>query len=152
MSQSIEEQITEDLTQVLQTIRVNAGDNFNAVAEDAEHQGASALASHLTLRSGGSTPITSPLGRDSYRKVYHVECPISVSDASVTDSDERAAARIASDVVKAVLADYQRGALALNTRFRQTQIGMIDEQAGIYGAVVTFEVDFWTLKDNPFSQ
>jgi len=147
---SIEEQITENMTETLATIRLTAGDNFNSSADESEQQGNSSLPANLTLRSDESTPISSPLGRDTYRKTYHVDCPVGVSDDSTVDSTDRAASRIAADVIKAVQEDYQRGGLALNTRTKRMQYGLIAEQ--VYGAVVTFEVDFWTLIADPFNQ
>jgi hypothetical protein len=147
---TIEEQITENITEKLSQIRINAGDNFNATSDDAEQQGNSSLPAFITLQSDETLPITGTLGRDIYRKTYHVECPVGVSDDATTDTTDRTASRIAGDVVKALQDDYQWGALALNTRIRKIQYGLIGEQ--MYGAVVTFEVDFWTLKDNPFEQ
>lgn len=148
----IEEQITENLTQSLEGIRINAGDNFNASAEEGEAQGNSALAASLTLRSDSTSlmPGISSLGRDHYVKRYTIEAPVSVSDDSAADSDERAASRLAADIVKAVMDDYQRGALALNTKIIKLDYGQLVGDR--YGAVVTLEVHFWTLKDDPFNQ
>ena len=147
---TIEEKITESIAESLSQIRLNAGDNFNVSADESEQQGNSALPSNITLRSDETTPMPGPIGRDTYRKAYAVECPVGVSDDATGDATERAAARIAGDVVKAIQADYQHDALALNTRVRKIQYGLIAEQ--VYGAIVTFEVDFWTLRDDPFNQ
>jgi len=82
-------------------------------------------------------------------QTYHVFCPVTVSDDSTADSDQRAAQRLAAEVVKQVQEDYQRGALALNTRTVSIRNAEIAETPGVY---VTIGVHFWTLRDDPFTQ
>lgn len=149
---SIEEQITENLTKSLRDVRTNRGANFNASAEEADRQGSSNLSANLTIRSDMAQPLNNgSLGRDHYTKRYFIECPVSVSDDALAtgDTDEKAASRLAADVYKTVMADYQRGELALNTKWIKTDYGALTES---FGAVLTFEVHFWTLRDDPFTQ
>jgi hypothetical protein len=147
---SIAERITENRIVELRKIRVNAGDSFNALAEGSEMQGNEVLPSNLTLIVGTLAPASSSsLGRDHYMQTYHVACPIAVSDDS-TDSSQLAGQRLVAEVMKQMQEDYQCGALALNTYFRSARPDEMLPQ--IDGQYVTFDVLFWTLKDDPFNQ
>lgn len=146
----IEEQITENMTESLAVIRLNAGNSFDATASEGEAQGNTMLPADIIIRSDSAMPLNNgALGRDHWQKRYFVEAAVSVSDDHADDTDERAATRLAAEIYKAVMDDYQRGGLALNTKFVKTDYGHIGDR---FGCIVQFDVHFWTLRDDPFNQ
>ena len=72
-----------------------------------------------------------------------------MSDQTTADSDQRAGQRLIAEVIKQVQEDYQRGGLALNTK---TVIGKRPDDADTNAVYVRVDVEFWTLKDDPFNQ
>lgn len=149
MSQTIEEQITENLQVALDNIRIASGNNFDVYSNEADIQGTENESLNATIVSGPLRPRLASLGHDEYDKRLYVVCPITLSDNIEGDTEERARSRIIGEIIKAVDADYTLGGLAINTTFVNANPEM-DQQ--VSGAVCAFDVWFSTLKGNPFAQ
>lgn len=152
----IEEEISRQMLTQLSAITNIKGYNYTPVVRFGTRTGAESAPATVTLIGGPLTPAdVGALGRDHYHKLYHVECQLTVSDAASDsnnpngEADDVALDRLCGDVVKSVLADFQLGGLALNTKYVSSERLDIPD---VTARRLTFDVHFWTLRDDPTQQ
>lgn len=146
---SIEEQITLDLVNALNAIRLAAGHENNLRVERRQRVGNSVDDGVLVLAEGDLTPHDQPsLGRDRWIKRYTITIPVMRSDSG-GDAEGRSGAQLRADIVRKLNQDYTRSNLALDTRV--ISCAAIDDPE-LSGERIEIEVHFWTTKDNPYEQ
>lgn len=149
MSLPIIERITDNVVADLKKIRTANGYSFNAIVERVNEEDNQINRSRDGLIVVGHSVEpndTAPQGHDEWLITYTLELTSVESESSAIPSDARLGRRL-QDIVKAIMVDRHRGALALNTT-----VGTPSMSADRRSGSLTFTVHYRTLLNDPFNQ
>lgn len=146
---TIEQRITEDIYDALEEMVALNGYEHDYTVARHRRIGDQVDTNTITLVDGGlAMHEMQSLGRDRWVKTYRVVVPLMHNDES-SDAEGDIQSKFQADLIKALISTYSRGGIALDTRFMSSE--PIEDPA-MAGVVLTFEVHFWTLKDDPYRQ